>query len=203
MRLQDGNEVQDGQRRATYALDRDINMERSARRSLSFNGPVSRGSSGSWQSFIGSFRLSNPIGILTDIEGNETIKEIDTYEKRPRELSIWRLAYLNKPELPILLLGSMAAGISGVIFPLFGVQLSACVKMFYEPKSELNKDSRFWAFMYVGLGITTLVVVLVRNYCFGVAGGKLIQRIRSLSFDNVVHQEISWFDDPKNSRYVN
>ncbi|KAG5555333.1 hypothetical protein RHGRI_012763 [Rhododendron griersonianum] len=200
VRLQDGiNEVEDGQRRGAYSLRRDISMERSSSRSLSFNRPVSRGSSGSWRSFRGSFRFSTPIGIMTEIEGNETINEIDTYEKRPREVSIWRLAYLNKPELPIFLLGSVASSLSGVVFPLLGVLLSASVKMFYEPKSELNKDSRFWALVYVGLGITTLVVILVRNYCFGVAGGKLIQRIRSLSFEKVVHQEISWFDDPKNS----
>ncbi|XP_058212254.1 ABC transporter B family member 9-like isoform X2 [Rhododendron vialii] len=198
VRLQDGiNEVEDGQMRGAYSLRRDISMERSSSRSLSFNRPVSRGSSGSWRSFRGSFRLSTPIGIM--IEGNETIKEIDTYEKTPREVSIWRLAYLNKPELPILLLGSVASSLSGVVFPLLGVLLSASVKMFYEPKSELNKDSRFWALVYVGLGIATLVVILVQNYCFGVAGGKLIQRIRSLSFEKVVHQEISWFDDPKNS----
>ncbi|KAI8561875.1 hypothetical protein RHMOL_Rhmol04G0376000 [Rhododendron molle] len=200
VRLQDGiNEVEDGQRRGAFSLRRDISMERSSSRSLSFNRPVSRGSSGSWRSFRGSVRLSTPIRIMTEIEGNETITEIDTYEKRPSEVSIWRLAYLNKPELPILLLGSVASSLSGVVFPLLGVLLSASVKMFYEPKSELNKDSRFWALVYVGLGIATLVVILVRNYCFGVAGGKLIQRIRSLSFEKVVHQEISWFDDPKNS----
>ncbi|KAF7145062.1 hypothetical protein RHSIM_Rhsim04G0241300 [Rhododendron simsii] len=200
VRLQDGiNEVEDGQTRGAYSLHTDISMERSSSRSLSFNRPVSRGSSGSWRSFRGSFQLSTPIGIMTEIEGNETIKEIDTYEKRPCEVSIWRLAYLNKPELPILLLGFVASSLSGVVFPLLGVILSASVKMFYEPKSELNKDSRFWALVYVGLGIATLVVILVRNYCFGVAGGKLIQRIRSLSFEKVVHQEISWFDDPKNS----
>lgn len=29
-----------------------------------------------------------------------------------------------------------------------------------------------------------------------IAGGKLVERIRSLTFAKVVHQEISWFDDP-------
>ncbi|KAM0899539.1 hypothetical protein ACQ4PT_021220 [Festuca glaucescens] len=30
-------------------------------------------------------------------------------------------------------------------------------------------------------------------------GGKLIERIRSMSFRSIVHQEVAWFDDPKNS----
>ncbi|MCI16475.1 ABC transporter B family member 9-like, partial [Trifolium medium] len=37
------------------------------------------------------------------------------------------------------------------------------------------------------------------NYFFGIAGGKLIERIRSLTFEKIVHQEIRWFDDPANS----
>uniref|UniRef100_A0A453A809 ABC transporter B family member 4 n=1 Tax=Aegilops tauschii subsp. strangulata TaxID=200361 RepID=A0A453A809_AEGTS len=34
---------------------------------------------------------------------------------------------------------------------------------------------------------------------FGIAGGKLIERIRALSFQSIVHQEVAWFDDPRNS----
>ncbi|KAJ0081187.1 hypothetical protein Patl1_10099 [Pistacia atlantica] len=41
--------------------------------------------------------------------------------------------------------------------------------------------------------------VVLPNYFFGIAGGRLIKRIRTLTFDKVVHQEISWFDDPANS----
>ncbi|CAA3029423.1 ABC transporter B family member 9-like [Olea europaea subsp. europaea] len=37
------------------------------------------------------------------------------------------------------------------------------------------------------------LVEQIQNSIFGIAGGKLIQRIRSFSFKKVVHQEISWF----------
>jgi ATP-binding cassette subfamily B (MDR/TAP) protein 1 len=36
-------------------------------------------------------------------------------------------------------------------------------------------------------------------YCFAVAGGRLVQRVRSLTFSKVVYQEIGWFDDIENS----
>uniref|UniRef100_A0A453FA28 Uncharacterized protein n=1 Tax=Aegilops tauschii subsp. strangulata TaxID=200361 RepID=A0A453FA28_AEGTS len=36
-------------------------------------------------------------------------------------------------------------------------------------------------------------------FLFGIAGGKLIERIRAMSFRSIVHQEVAWFDDPKNS----
>ncbi|XP_057464862.1 ABC transporter B family member 9-like isoform X2 [Actinidia eriantha] len=150
-------------------------------------------------SFNVVFELPDPIRTQTDIESEENTKKSEIDQEKRREVSIWRLAYLNKPELQVLLLGSIAAGLSGVVFPMFGVLLSTAIKIFYEPRSELDKNSRFWALVYVGLGIGTLIVVPLQNYFFGVAGGKLIQRIRYLSFQKVVHQEISWFDDPQNS----
>ncbi|KAF2282798.1 hypothetical protein GH714_043089 [Hevea brasiliensis] len=110
-----------------------------------------------------------------------------------------RLAHLNKPELPILLLGAIAAAIHGTVFPAFGVLLSTAIKVFYEPPNELKKDSKFWAAVYVGIGFIALLSISVQNYFFGIAGGKLIERIRSMTFEKVVHQEISWFDDPANS----
>lgn len=153
---------------------------------------ISRGSSSSRRSFSLSFPVPAPIGFFhTEIE-----------VEKPHEVSIRRLAYLNKPELLVLLLGSIAAAIHGVIFPIYGLLISTAIKIFYEPQSELKKDSVFWACMYVTLGLVTLVVVPFQNYFFGVAGGKLIQRIRSLCFEKVVNQEIAWFDDPKNSRCV-
>ncbi|KAL2475095.1 ABC transporter B family member 9 [Abeliophyllum distichum] len=125
-------------------------------------------------------------------------KEINV-SKEHKKVSIRRLAYLNKPELPYLLLGTLAAGAHGVVFPIFGLLLSSAIKIFFEPAHKLREDSRFWGLMLVVLGICTLVVVPVQNSFFGIAGGKLIQRIRSLSFKKVVHQEISWFDNPCNS----
>ncbi|KAK0603612.1 hypothetical protein LWI29_006809 [Acer saccharum] len=128
---------------------------------------------------------------------SEGTTEIDI-EKR-NQVSMRRLAYLNKPELPILLIGSIAAIIHGVMFPLFGLLISTAIKIFYYPPDQLKQDSQYWSLVFVGLGFSTLLAVPCQNYFFGMAGGKLIQRIRSLTFDKVVHQQISWFDDPANS----
>uniref|UniRef100_A0A151UDP5 ABC transporter B family member 9 n=1 Tax=Cajanus cajan TaxID=3821 RepID=A0A151UDP5_CAJCA len=121
------------------------------------------------------------------------------HSQKPKHISLKRLAYLNKPELPVLVLGSIAAIIQGVVFPMFGLLFSSAISMFFEPPEKQRKDSRFWSLLYVGLGLVTLVTIPVQNYFFGIAGGKLIERIRSLTFEKVVHQEISWFDDPVNS----
>ncbi|CAA0832375.1 ABC transporter B family member 9 [Striga hermonthica] len=126
-------------------------------------------------------------------------ENLDYKVQKRTKVSIRRLASLNKPEIPFLLLGSLGSMGSGLVFPFFGLLLSSAIKIFFEPPHELRKDSRFWALMMVLLGVSTIVSYPVQNYFFGIAGGKLVQRIRSLTFRKVVHQEISWFDDPANS----
>ncbi|KAJ8549395.1 hypothetical protein K7X08_033102 [Anisodus acutangulus] len=204
VRTQGGNKEEEKMKnmdldRADLTTDMDNNLSRSSSQRLSaVKRSTSHGSSKH------SFTLSYPVPGLIDIHeaeiGDEDKKKEDkgSLEKR-KKVSIRRLAELNKPELPYLLLGSLAAIIHGLIFPIFGLLLSTAIKIFFYPPHKLRKESRFWSLMYVGLGVVTLLVVPFQNYLFGVAGGKLIERIRSLTFKKVVHQEISWFDDPANS----
>ena len=145
------------------------------------------------------FTLSHRSGVHESVEIEDG--DVEKSKGDAKKVSLRRLAYLNKPEVPVLVLGSVAAIINGLVFPMFGFLFSSAISMFFEPPEKQRKDSRFWALLYVGLGLITLVVIPVQNYFFGVAGGKLVERIRSLTFEKVVHQEISWFDDPANSRY--
>lgn len=174
------------------------------------NNSETEGSSESRRSSIEREHCSTLIDLPCPIGSTQNIirvqsrskEKCDGNEEDQREVSVRRLVYLNKPELPELLLGSIAAAIQGLFFPLFGTLLSRAIKIFYEPPHKLQKDSRLWALSSVCLGITTLVFILFQHYLFGVAGAKLIQRVRSLSFESVVNQEISWFDEHMNSRLV-
>lgn len=81
-----------------------------------------------------------------------------------------------------------------------GVLISSSIKSFYEPPHQLQQDSRFWTLMYVASGVASFISLPVEYFFFGVAGGKLVERVRSLSFESIVRQEISWFDKPSNTR---
>ncbi|XP_011096469.1 ABC transporter B family member 9-like [Sesamum indicum] len=148
--------------------------------------------------------LSNQLSSVFIFRDETTAKEnvverSQTDVKNNRNLSIKRLARINKPELPALIIGSIAAGVHGVAFPVFGLLIATAFGIFFETPKELEADSRFWALMFVVVGAVVVIAAPVQNYMFGVAGGKLVQRIRSSLFENVVHQEISWFDNPANS----
>jgi len=77
--------------------------------------------------------------------------------------------------------------------------MSGIIKSFYEPPDKMRKDTSFWALISVVLGITCLISVPAQYFLFAVAGGKLIERIRALSFQSIVRQEIAWFDNASNS----
>ncbi|KAL2341081.1 hypothetical protein Fmac_009021 [Flemingia macrophylla] len=174
----------------------DSETDRSSTQKASFVRSLSRVSS-SRHSQSHSFALSHHSGV----HGNEEIVYGDVETRKTKQISLKRLANLNKPEVPVLVLGSIAAIIQGVVFPMFGLLFASAISMFFEPPEKQRKDSRFWSLLYVGLGLVTLVAIPVQNYFFGIAGGKLIERIRSMTFEKVVHQEISWFDDPANSSH--
>ncbi|KAL5577121.1 hypothetical protein UlMin_018820 [Ulmus minor] len=142
--------------------------------------------------------LNNLIHKTEERGESSTTNEVINPEKR-QQVSLKRLAYLNKPEVHLLLLGSIASSLHGLTFPIFGLMLASSITMFFENQSHLKKDSRFWALAFLGFGSIVLVAAPVQTFLFGIAGGKLVKRIRSLSFEKIVHQEISWFDDPANS----
>ncbi|TYG41088.1 hypothetical protein ES288_D12G146900v1 [Gossypium darwinii] len=173
---------------------RQSSLRRSMKRS------ISRGSS------IGSssrHSLSIAFGVPTGIEANEpaVVETEDSTEQSSKypEVPIRRLAYLNKPEIPVLLLGTIAATINGCILPIYGLLISRVIETFYKPPHELRQDTRFWALIYVALGSAALLACPSRTYFFSVAGCKLIQRIRLMCFSKVVHMEVGWFDEPDNS----
>ncbi|XP_037496302.1 ABC transporter B family member 11 isoform X2 [Jatropha curcas] len=167
---------------------RQSSQRRSLRRS------ISRGSSRN----SSHHSLSLSCGLPTELGGpNVDLEELEDFQSKEKlpEVPIRRLAYLNKPELPVLILGTIAACINGTILPIYGTLISKAIKTFFEPPHELRKDSKFWALMFMTLGLASFVVHPIRTYFFSVAGSKLIQRIRSLCFEKVVHMEIGWFDE--------
>ncbi|XP_027350636.1 ABC transporter B family member 11-like isoform X2 [Abrus precatorius] len=150
-------------------------------------------------SFSISFGL--PTGVNIPDPADLELETLEPKEQSP-EVPIQRLASLNKPEIPVLLIGCVAAIANGTIFPIFGVLLSRVIKTFFEPFPEMKKDSKFWALMFVTLGVGSLVAIPARGYFFSMAGSKLIQRIRLICFEKVINMEVGWFDEPEHSSGV-
>ncbi|CAL4910449.1 unnamed protein product [Urochloa decumbens] len=143
-----------------------------------------------------SLSVSFSVPLEIDVQDRSS-KNAD--EEIEQEVPLRRLASLNKPEIPVLILGSIASAVSGVIFPIFAILLSNVIKAFYEPPNILRKDAEFWSSMFLVFGAVYFLSLPLGSYLFSVAGCKLIRRIRLMTFEKVVNMEIEWFDYPENS----
>jgi ATP-binding cassette, subfamily B (MDR/TAP), member 1 len=162
---------------------------------ISINKSASRRSSrdnSSHHSFSVPFGM--PLGV--DIQDGSSNKLCD---EMPQEVPLSRLASLNKPEIPVLILGSVASAVSGVIFPIFAILLSNVIQAFYEPPHLLRRDSQFWSSMFLVFGAVYFMSLPVSSYLFSIAGCRLIRRIRLMTFEKVINMEIEWFDHTENS----
>ncbi|XP_022850781.1 ABC transporter B family member 4-like isoform X2 [Olea europaea var. sylvestris] len=212
IRLQDINKDSDQHVDEKDKSDITLESGRQSSQRMSFQRSISWGSSGARNSSRHS--LSIKFGLPTVLSGLPTVLSVpetelahpdmtsDKTSEKPPKVPIRRLAYLNRPEVPVLIVGAISAIVNGAIMPIYGVLLSCVIKTFFETPDKLRKDSNFWALMFVVLAAISLVVYPARTYLFGVAGNKLIRRIRLLCFEKVVSMEVGWFDEPEHSSGV-
>ncbi|MED6121361.1 ABC transporter B member 11 [Stylosanthes scabra] len=178
---------------STTISSRHSSQRFSFRKSITQVSSVGNGNSG---------RLSSSSPTKTAVAGKEDNKvtlSVDTNSEQPLKISIRRLAKLNKPEIPVLILGTIAAVANGIILPFFGFMVSKMVNIFFEPVDELRKDSRTWAYVFIALGVAAFIITPLRSYFFSVAGEKLVKRMRLICFEKMISMEVSWFDEAENS----
>ncbi|MED6197451.1 ABC transporter B member 11 [Stylosanthes scabra] len=149
-------------------------------------------------SSVGSFSSPTKTGVAGK-EDNKVTLSADTNSEQPPKIPIRRLAKLNKPEIPVLVLGTIAAVANGIILPFFGFMVSKMVNIFFEPADELRNDSRTWAYVFIALGVSSSFITPLRSYFFSVAGEKLVKRMRLMCFEKMINMEVSWFDEAENS----
>ncbi|XP_076187473.1 ATP-binding cassette sub-family B member 5 isoform X2 [Aptenodytes patagonicus] len=111
-----------------------------------------------------------------------------------------RILALNKPEWLYVLLGVIAAAISGGVHPAFAVIFGKIIGAFQETDPEKrNKNTLVLSLMFLLLGVITLAAYIIQGFMFGKSGEILTMRLRSLSFRALLQQEVGWYDDQKNA----
>ncbi|NXS57451.1 MDR1 protein, partial [Brachypteracias leptosomus] len=111
-----------------------------------------------------------------------------------------RILALNKPEWLYVLLGVIAAAVSGGVHPAFAVIFGKIIGAFQERDLEKrNKNTLVLSLMFLLLGVVTLVAYIIQGFMFGKSGEMLTMRLRSLSFRALLQQEVGWYDDQKNA----
>ncbi|NXY69814.1 MDR1 protein, partial [Glareola pratincola] len=111
-----------------------------------------------------------------------------------------RILALNKPEWLYVLLGVIAAAVSGGVHPAFAVIFGKIIGAFQETDPEKrSKNTLVLSLMFLLLGVITLAAYIIQGFMFGKSGEILTMRLRSLSFRALLQQEVGWYDDQKNA----
>ncbi|CAO3673561.1 unnamed protein product [Umbelopsis ramanniana] len=115
---------------------------------------------------------------------------------------IWRVFLMMRPEWPILLVGTFGSVIAGIVFPAYALVFSRVVIMLQQNDlawAPPFQGPNLYAFIFVVIGIGAFIGNCVRVICFEWSGEKFTERLRALTFDAMLRQEIGFYDDDLHS----
>ncbi|XP_058153055.1 ATP-dependent translocase ABCB1 isoform X2 [Dasypus novemcinctus] len=116
-------------------------------------------------------------------------------------VSFWRILKLNITEWPYFVVGIFCAIINGGLQPAFSIIFSRIIGVFTrgEDHETQRQNSNLFSLLFLVLGIISFITFFLQGYTFGKAGEILTKRLRYLVFRSMLRQDVSWFDDPKNT----
>nr|6FN1_A Chain A, Human-mouse chimeric ABCB1 (ABCBHM) [Homo sapiens] len=115
--------------------------------------------------------------------------------------SFWRILKLNSTEWPYFVVGIFVAIINGGLQPAFSVIFSKIIGVFTridDPETK-RQNSNLFSLLFLILGIISFITFFLQGFTFGKAGEILTKRLRYMVFKSMLRQDVSWFDDPKNT----
>ncbi|XP_043549869.1 bile salt export pump [Chiloscyllium plagiosum] len=121
-------------------------------------------------------------------------------EENIKPAPVTRILKYNIAEWPYMLLGSFGAAVNGGVNPVYAVLFSQILGTFSiqneeQKRNQINAICLFFAIV----GMVSFLTQFLQYYFFAKSGEKLTRRLRKLGFQAMLGQEISWFDDHKNS----
>jgi ATP-binding cassette subfamily B (MDR/TAP) protein 1 len=111
-----------------------------------------------------------------------------------------RVFSINKTEWKQLILGVIGACGQGCIFPCFGIIFSGMLEAFYNPDPDgRTSDISYWACMFIVIAVCMGIANVLQSAGFGCSAEILTARLRFMSLESMLRQEIGWFDRDENS----
>lgn len=107
---------------------------------------------------------------------------------------------LQRPELPLLVIGFLLGINAGAILSTFPLFLGLALQLYFdESDTNMKRDVGYLALGLVGLGLGSIVSMTGQQGFCGWAGTRLTVRVCNLLFRSILRQEPAWFDFEENS----
>ena len=116
------------------------------------------------------------------------------------EVSLWKMLQYNRPEWTYIGLGILGSFMMGVSTPIYSVVFGYNQGILDGLDVDVLRDqSNFYALMYVSIGVFTAIGAFLQAFSFSIAGEGLTARLRALTFQSILSQEMAFFDQEENS----
>ncbi|CAF3637910.1 unnamed protein product [Adineta steineri] len=132
---------------------------------------------------------------------NETIDINQRSSISTRRKSIFvRLMKMNSPEWMFILIGCLACLFGGLRGPVFSILFAKIINEFNDCKyTDIHRRVLVTSSLFILIGALFMILHFFQYVTFGIAGAKLVSRIRSKAFACFLRQEVAYFDRPENS----
>ncbi|ORX89508.1 ste6-like protein [Basidiobolus meristosporus CBS 931.73] len=113
----------------------------------------------------------------------------------------YRVFLLNRPELKFMFGGLCGSIVAGAVYPVFAIIFAEVITALsiVNDDAKRTREINFWALIFLIIAIVMFIAQTVQGTFFGISGEKLTERIRAMSFANMLNQEIGWFDRDENN----
>ncbi|KAH8104691.1 P-loop containing nucleoside triphosphate hydrolase protein [Cristinia sonorae] len=112
----------------------------------------------------------------------------------------YRMGLINRDGWKKYIFGSLAAILTGMVYPAFGIVYAKGIGGFslLDPNARRHEGDRtaLWFFI-IALG--SMVTICIQNFMFASSAAELTNKLRSLSFRAILRQDIEFFDKDENS----
>ncbi|KAK1303803.1 ABC transporter B family member 19 [Acorus calamus] len=122
-------------------------------------------------------------------------QEIPKAKGKP--VSFFRIWFrLNNLEIAKIILGSLAAALSGVSKPIFGFFIMTIGVAYYS--ADAKAQVGWYSMIFCLIGLLALATHILQHYFYGVVGEKSMRNLRESLFSAILRNEIAWFEKPEN-----
>ncbi|XP_056142526.1 ATP-binding cassette, sub-family B (MDR/TAP), member 4 [Lampris incognitus] len=130
----------------------------------------------------------------------ESDKDKTEEDEKVPPVSFFKVLRLNLPEWPYIVVGVICATVNGAMQPAFAIIFSKITSVFAEQDQDIVRErSNLFSLMFAAIGGISFITMFLQGFCFGKAGEILTMKLRLRAFTAMMRQDLSWFDDPKNS----
>ncbi|XP_044148635.1 ATP-binding cassette sub-family B member 5-like isoform X4 [Bufo gargarizans] len=144
--------------------------------------------------------MSNETFSVSEKGEEEDIEEEETEKEKLPNISFLKILKLNKSEWLYILIGTLAATINGGVHPAFSVIFAKVIAIFGTDDDEfIQREINIYSIIVTVIGVVSFFTFFLQGFMFGRSGEVLTMRLRQMAFKSMLRQEISWFDDKKNS----